>query len=194
MSMPTKISSTVTVAARAAISFALSSCPASYPSAKSRLPRAAKRSSHRPCRRARASCHFLSTATRSLPRGTALSGATRTARSCPAPRTADRVCPWGELAPSSRGSRLLLRAPTTSRPAQFAGSRCLLPARHLPVLPSGRVVNLYGRSVAPPCPSILPGSKGGCSPGSVRQFPAVILLSLFDLRCVQLVFATPPVR
>src|SRR5467141_3415053 len=79
--------------------------------------------------------HFLSTATRSLPRGTALSRATRTARSRPDQRTADRLCPRRELAPTSRGSELFLRSPATSRSAQLTRLRRLLPARHLPVLP-----------------------------------------------------------
>jgi len=58
MSTFAKISSTVTAVARAAILFALSVVPSSVLSPKSRLPRAAKCSPNRLCRRARASRHF----------------------------------------------------------------------------------------------------------------------------------------
>src|SRR6266704_300792 len=107
--------------------------PSSVLSPKPRLPPAAQCSSNRPCRRARASGHFLSTATRSLPRGAALSEATRIARSRPDSTTAHRLRPWRELAPASHRARLFLRSLAASRPDQFTGLRCLLPTHHLPL-------------------------------------------------------------
>src|SRR5262249_31034536 len=79
--------------------------------------------------------HFLSKPTRSLPRGTRLSPATRTTRSHHDPRTADWLRPRQQLAPASHRSRLFFRSPTASWPAQLTGPRCLLPARRLSVLP-----------------------------------------------------------
>src|SRR5436190_11648782 len=112
-------------------------CPVVTPSVlsrKLRLPRTAKCSCRRRCHRARASRHFLSKPTRSLPRGTRLSPATRTTQSRHDPRTADWLRPRRELAPASHRSRLFFRSATASRLAQCAGPRCLLPASGLPLL------------------------------------------------------------
>src|SRR5487761_761286 len=107
--------------------------PPSVLSPKPRLPRAAQYSSTRPCCGARTSRHFLSTATRLLPRGAALFETTRTARSRLDQRDADRLRPRRELAPASQRSRLFFRSPAASRPDQFTGLRRLLSAHHLPL-------------------------------------------------------------
>ena len=102
----------------------------------------------------------------------------------PEQRTADRLCPGRQLAPSSHGARLFLRflqrLGLLNPQGCDAFYRCVI----FPCCQGGRVVNLYGRSIAASfAHRFLPGSKGGLFAWeSVRQFPAVILVEgLFDL-------------
>ncbi len=164
---------------------------------KPHLSRTAKRSGG-PRRRVAAGFRFLSTATRSLPGGTAVSGTTWSARPRPDPGVADRLCPRRELAASPPRPRLFPRSAAAHGPPQPSGHDALFQRIVFPCCRDGHIVNLYGRSINTAfAHRFLPGSKGGLFAWeSVRQFPSVILVEgMFDLAvlCRQ-VSATRPVR
>ena len=184
MSTPAKISFTVTVAARAAISFALSSCPGICPSAKVSLTSSSKalfQPTLPPC----SSKPPLSINSNSIatPRHCAI----WSNEDCAIPLLIKELrigyAPGGSLrrhlAAQGYSCDLLKRLGLLNPQGCDAFYRRVI----FPCCQGGGIVNFYGRSIAAAfAHQFLPGSKGGLFAWElVRQFPTVILVEgLFD--------------
>ena len=119
----------------------------------------------RSCGCARANRHLLSTATRwATQRHCAYLKQRRLHQDLgPDQRTAHRLCPWWELAPASHRSRLLLSSSCSVSVCSIRRGHDAFYRRVVfPCCQGGRVINLYGRSIAAAfAHRFLPGSKGG---------------------------------